>query len=350
MENPGHEYFMNRCFELARLGKAQVAPNPMVGAVIVHRHSVIGEGYHQQYGGPHAEVNAIQAVKNKHLLKDSTLYVNLEPCAHHGKTPPCSDLIIANEIPRVVIANVDPFHEVSGKGIQRMRQAGIEVITGVLESDGRFLNRRFFTFHEKERPYIILKWAQTADGYIDIIRTGQEFPPIWITNQVSKTLVHKWRTEEAGIMVGTNTALLDNPQLTARLWDGRQPVRVVPDRMLRLPQSLYLFDHSAPTIVFTENPPQDQQNLFFRKVNFDHHPIQQMMTILYEFDVQSIIIEGGTSLLDSFIREGYWDEARIFEGKTTFGDGVKAPQLRGQHRKEEFVGDARLFYLYNDLQ
>ncbi|MCF8294557.1 MAG: bifunctional diaminohydroxyphosphoribosylaminopyrimidine deaminase/5-amino-6-(5-phosphoribosylamino)uracil reductase RibD [Bacteroidales bacterium] len=348
MEFPTHEFYIKRCFELARLGQSAVAPNPMVGSVIVHKDHIIGEGYHQRWGGPHAEVNAVESVRNKRLLKDSTLYVNLEPCAHHGKTPPCSDMIIALNIPRVVICNTDPFYEVAGKGIQRMQEAGIEVITGILEEEGRFLNRRFFTFHEKKRPYILLKWAQTADGFIDIIRTSQEKPPVWITNQMAKVLVHKWRIEEAGIMVGTNTALLDNPQLTARLWEGKQPVRIVPDRQLRLPDSLHLLDSQVPTIVFTAKNQANRFNIKYFNIDFDSNPLAQMMHILYEEGIQSILVEGGTRLLQSFLEQDIWDEARVFEGNKFFGDGIKAPHISLNPFKEEFIGDSRLMYFYQN--
>jgi len=244
------QLFMQRCLDLALLGIGDVAPNPMVGCVIVHEGIVIGEGYHEKYGGPHAEVNAILSVKNPELLAHSTLYVSLEPCAHFGKTPPCSDLIIKNQIPKVVIGTVDPFAEVSGKGIERMRKSGIEVEVGVLEKKCRNLNRRFFTFHEKKRPYIILKWAQTLDGFIDTDRTETQHPT-WITNALSKRLVHKQRSEESAILIGTNTAEYDNPALTVREWTGSQPIRMVIDRLGRLDSSLQIFDGIVPTWVFT---------------------------------------------------------------------------------------------------
>lgn len=340
------EKYMQRCFDLARLGRSDTAPNPMVGSLIVLDNHIIGEGYHQYWGGPHAEVNAIESVRNKSLLKKATLYVNLEPCAHHGKTPPCADLIIAMGIPRVVISTTDPFSEVAGKGIERMRKNGIEVITGVLESEGRWLNRRFFTFHEKRRPYLILKWAQTLDGFIDIHREGVQTRPKWITNQMSKVLVHKWRTQESAIMVGTYTAELDNPQLTSRLWEGKQPLRVVTDQHLRLPESLYLFDHSFPTLVFTAKEKQSEDNLTFVRLDYSKDTLPQMMEALYERNILSMIIEGGSSLLSSFISAGLWDEARIFTGNQHFGDGVKAPELPFPERKHELIGDSKISWYY----
>lgn len=340
------EKYMQRCFDLARLGRSETAPNPMVGSVIVLNDHILGEGYHKRWGEAHAEVNAIESVRNKNLLRQSTLYVNLEPCAHHGKTPPCADLIVSMGIPKVVIANIDPFSEVAGKGIDRMRNHGIEVITGVLENEGRWLNRRFFTFHEKKRPYLILKWAQTLDGFIDIHREGVETRPQWITNQMSKVLVHQWRTQEAAIMVGTYTAELDNPQLTSRLWDGRQPLRVVTDQHLRLPQTLHLFDGLVPTLVFTAKKAQNHENLSYVQLDYSRDTLPQMMEALYERNIQSMIVEGGSSLLQSFIAAGLWDEARIFTGNQHFGDGVKAPELPVAASRQELIGASKISWHY----
>ncbi|HRS53852.1 MAG TPA: bifunctional diaminohydroxyphosphoribosylaminopyrimidine deaminase/5-amino-6-(5-phosphoribosylamino)uracil reductase RibD, partial [Bacteroidales bacterium] len=246
--------YIRRCFDLARLGMGKVAPNPMVGCVIVNGNKIIGEGYHQEYGGYHAEVNAINSVIDKDLLKTAVLYVNLEPCAHYGKTPPCTDLIISSQIPKVVISNVDPFEKVAGKGINKLRAAGISVIVGVLKQDGKELNKRFFTFCEQKRPYIILKWAQSLDGFIDKERNSNEKlkGPTWITGDFFKKVVHKWRAEEQAIMVGTNTAINDNPKLTVREVPGKNPLRIVIDRVLKLPHNLNLFDSSTPTLVLTE--------------------------------------------------------------------------------------------------
>jgi diaminohydroxyphosphoribosylaminopyrimidine deaminase / 5-amino-6-(5-phosphoribosylamino)uracil reductase len=337
---------MRRCFELAKLGRSHVAPNPMVGSVIVLQDQIIGEGFHQEWGKAHAEVNAIGAVRNKDLLKHATLYVNLEPCAHHGKTPPCADLIVSMGIPKVVISTIDSFSEVAGKGIQRMRNHGIEVITGVLENEGRWLNRRFFTFHEKKRPYLILKWAETLDGFIDIHREGVETRPMWITNQFSKVLVHKWRTEEAAILVGTVTAELDNPQLSARMWNGPQPLRIVTDQYLRLPRHLHLFDHQIPTIVFTAQDAQDEENLRFIRLDYSKDTLPQMMEVLHGLDIQSLIIEGGSLLLSGFIAAGLWDEARIFSGNKLFGDGIKAPEIGVLPDRQEQIGDSKLSWYY----
>ncbi|MDD4192591.1 MAG: bifunctional diaminohydroxyphosphoribosylaminopyrimidine deaminase/5-amino-6-(5-phosphoribosylamino)uracil reductase RibD, partial [Mangrovibacterium sp.] len=259
------EKYMYRCLELARLGMGEVAPNPMVGAVIVHEGTIIGEGYHREFGGPHAEVNAINAVKTRELLRSSTLYVSLEPCAHFGKTPPCSDLIVSCQIPRVVVGSADPFAAVAGRGIERMRGAGVRVETGILEKECMELNRRFFTFHQQKRPYVILKWAQTLDGFLDVDRSYPEMSgkPTWISNELSRRVVHRQRTEEAAILVGTNTVLKDNPSLTVREWSGRQPVRLVLDRQNRLPEGLQVKDGKAPTVIFTAQPVPSRPNLEF---------------------------------------------------------------------------------------
>ncbi len=319
-----NEKYMHRCLQLASNGLGNTAPNPMVGSVIVHQGMIIGEGYHVKCGQWHAERNAIHQVQDKSLLKDSTLYVNLEPCSHFGKTPPCSDLILEMKIPRVVMGALDSNPKVAGKGIEKLRQAGTQVITGCLELQSRELNKRFFTFHEKKRPYIILKWAQTADGFIDVIRnTGHV--PTWITDDTARTLVHKWRTEEQGILVGTTTALLDNPKLNVRNWHGANPVRMVLDRTLRLPTTLRLFDDSQPTIVFTEKSKASTALTEYASVAFDCDLHQHIMNYCYQKQIHSIIIEGGTYTLDSFIKLNLWDEARIFTGDTKFQSGIGAP-------------------------
>lgn len=325
-----HEKYMKRCFELATEGLGFVAPNPMVGSVIVFNDRIIGEGYHKKFGQAHAEVNAIESVSDKTLLKSSTLYVNLEPCAHYGKTPPCSDLIIKMGIPRVVISNTDPNPLVMGKGIEKMRRAGIEVITEILKSEGEELNKRFFTYILKSRPYIILKWAQTSDGFIDIHRdVSSPQKPNWITNQYARMLVHKWRSEEQSIMVGTNTALLDNPRLNVRDWSGNSPLRIVLDRSLRLPSDLHLFDGSLPTLIFTENQKKTTENrnnkICFTV--FDEYLPEHIIKELFNQKIQSIIIEGGTRLLQSFIDVGLWDEARVFVGNVYFKSGKPAPVI-----------------------
>ena len=283
-----------RCLHLARLGAGSVAPNPMVGRVIVYRGKIIGEGFHREYGRAHAEVNAIDAVPNPEWLTDSTLYVTLEPCAHHGLTPPCADLIIEKQIPRVVIGTMDPFSEVAGKGVERLRKAGIEVEVGLLEQACRELNRRFFTFHEKMRPYIILKWAQTLDGFIDAERTREDFgEPVWITGDLALRLVHKIRSEESAILVGTRTAEKDNPSLTVRHWSGSNPVRVVIDKNLRLPKTLNLFDGSQKTLVFNALHEEEKNNTVRIRIRFDKPVIPQILNQLYKRNILSVIVEGG---------------------------------------------------------
>ncbi|MBL4592773.1 MAG: bifunctional diaminohydroxyphosphoribosylaminopyrimidine deaminase/5-amino-6-(5-phosphoribosylamino)uracil reductase RibD [Flavobacteriales bacterium] len=319
------------CNILAMKGMGNVAPNPMVGCVIVHQNKIIGKGYHEEYGKAHAEVNAINSVADKSLLKESTLYVNLEPCAHFGKTPPCSDLIIEHQIPRVVIACIDSFSEVSGKGIQKMKAAGTEVIVGVLETEGLELNKRFFIFHNKKRPCIILKWAQTKDGFIDIDRSSlnqNDKVDNWITTPESKQLVHFWRSEEQAIMIGTNTALNDNPKLTVREVDGENPLRIVLDLNLRLSENLHLFDKTVPTIVFNYQKNKELSNLDFVKIDQNKDLIQQVLNELYNREIQSVIIEGGAQLLNTFIEQNLWDEARVFTGKKEFKKGLEAPKIR----------------------
>ncbi len=338
------QIFMQRCLDLAILGMGDVAPNPMVGCVIVHEGTIIGEGYHQKFGEPHAEVNAIRSVKNQELLGQSTLYVSLEPCAHFGKTPPCSDLIIENRIPRVVIGTIDPFAKVAGKGIERMQNAGIQVAVGVLEKECREQNRRFFTFHEKKRPYILLKWAQTLDGFIDTDRSETQHPT-WITNALSKRLVHKQRSEESAILIGTNTATYDNPALTVREWTGNQPVRMVIDRTSRLNANLHLFDRKATTWVFTREQKSDNENLQFISLDFGRNILPQLLSELYKRDILSVIVEGGSVLLNSFLDAGLWDEAFVYTGNQFFGKGVAAPHISGETIGFEKLDDCKLHVL-----
>jgi len=338
--------FMQRCLELALLGMGDVAPNPMVGCVIVYDGKIIGEGYHEKFGQPHAEVNAIRSVKNPELLLESTLYVSLEPCAHFGKTPPCSDLIIVSRIPKVVIGTIDPFAEVAGKGIERMKKAGIEVEVGMLEKECRNLNRRFFTFHEKKRPYIILKWAQTLDGFIDTDHTEKQHPT-WITNALSKRLVHKQRSEESAILIGTNTAEFDNPALTVREWTGNQPVRMVIDRLGRLDKGLHIFDGKAPTWIFTADEKTDLENLKFIMLDFDQNILPQMMDELYKREILSVIVEGGSELLNSFLELNLWDEAFVYTGNQFFGKGVSAPLISGKTIAFRKLDDCKLHVLKN---
>ena len=345
-----HEKYMQRCIELARLGAGQVSPNPMVGAVVVHDGKIIGEGYHQKYGQAHAEVNAIAQVTDKfdnaaELLKQSVIYVSLEPCAHYGKTPPCADLIIKHQIPLVVVGCRDPFDQVDGKGIEKLKAAGIEVITGVLEKECQWLNRRFFTKVQKHRPYIILKWAQTGDGFFAPADNTQ----LWITGEESRRLVHQWRSEEDAVLVGKNTAAIDNPRLNVRYGDGRSPKRVVIDRRLELNKDLNIFDQSVDTFVFNEVKfDVDGRNKYIALEDFNNFVPQYILYQLYLQDIQSVIIEGGAHTLQSFIEAGLWDEARIFTGKTILKNGIKAPQITGIIAEEFPSGDDRLQIVYNE--
>jgi diaminohydroxyphosphoribosylaminopyrimidine deaminase/5-amino-6-(5-phosphoribosylamino)uracil reductase len=319
----------------------------MVGCVIVYNGEIIGEGYHEEYGQAHAEVNAIKSVQDKSLLPKSTLYVNLEPCSHYGKTPPCADLIIEHKIPKVVIGSIDTNSLVSGKGIEKLKNAGIEVIVGVCEAECKKLNKRFFTYHEKKRPYIVLKWAQTADGFIDVKRNEESTSkPIQISNSDSKKLLHLWRSQEQAIMVGTNTALLDNPQLTVREVEGKNPLRITIDKWLRIPKQYNLFDHSTPTLIYTSVEEVPQENLEFVKINFDKPVIPQILNNLYERNIQSLLIEGGELLLNSFISEELWDSARVFISDKELGKGVRAPVINQKPViRENISGDKLLFYL-----
>ncbi len=347
------EKYMYRCIELARKGAGYVAPNPMVGAVLVRDDRIIGEGWHQRYGEAHAEVGAIGEATGLATLSgltssfssNTTLYVSLEPCAHHGKTPPCADLIIRTGIPRVVIGCRDPFEAVNGKGIEKLKAAGIEVVEGVLEKECRELNKRFFTFHEQQRPYVILKWAQTADGFM---AAEAESPRLLITNEYSNRRVHQWRSEEDAIFVGTNTALLDDPELTNRLWTGPSPVRLVLDMELRLPASLKLFNKEQKTIVFNSIKEEEQPNLIYYRLEKNKSLISQFMDALYQLRIQSVLIEGGRRLLDSFILAGAWDEARIITNmQKKIGNGLAAPELMNKQRinQEKFLSDELLTWI-----
>ena len=315
MPQPTDTIFMQRALELAQNGCGSVSPNPMVGCVVVHQNQIIGEGWHQQYGGPHAEVNALASVADKTLLCQATLYVTLEPCAHFGKTPPCADLLVRHKLRRVVVCNEDPNPLVAGKGLQIMREAGIDVETGVLSAQGRYLNRRFFTYIEQNRPYIVLKWAETADGFL----AQNDCKPLKISNSLSQTLSHRWRTEEDAICVGTNTALYDNPRLDARYWRGRNPVRVVIDRRGRLPSSLNLFDGTQETVVVTQQIGAD------------------MLRQLRDRNVQSLMVEGGAQTLQAFIDLGLWDEIRRVQSPFSIGSGVAAPVFRAQQTDQQAI-------------
>lgn len=339
------EIYMQRCIDLALPGLGHVAPNPLVGAVLVLRDKIIGEGYHRQYGGHHAEVEAIRAVTDKSLLKRSTLYVNLEPCCHHGKTPPCTDLILRSGIPRVVIGTVDPFDSVAGKGVARLRSQGVDVRVGVVKEACRELNKRFFTFHEKKRPYVILKWAQTADGFIDIHRQPNALKrPTWITSEKLRMLVHKWRTEERAILVGTETALKDNPMLNVRDWHGPAPTRILIDRKLQINDQYNLLDDTQPTLIFNEKTSKVRGKTEFIQIPFDKNILPVMMDVLYQKELQSLIVEGGKKTLQSFIDENVWDEARIFTGNQFFCNGIKAPDLLSVKNKAHIIIGQEGFY------
>lgn len=319
-----NEKFMRRCIQLAKLGAGSVSTNPMVGAVVVYNGNIIGEGFHKRFGQAHAEVNAINSVKNPGLLSKSEIYVSLEPCAHFGKTPPCADLIIEKGIRKVYVGCLDPFSKVDGKGIQKLRNAGIEVVTGVLEKECQELNRRFFTFVNLKRPYIILKWAQSLDGYLD-----KDFRPVKISNPLTNILSHKWRSEEDAILVGTTTAERDNPHLDNRLWSGKNPVRIILDKENALDKKLNIFDNSQPTIIVKE---------------FD---VNEILNKLYHNNIQSVIVEGGAKTHNLFLESGLWDEIRIFQSDEMLLSGTKAAQIQGKLIENTNIGDNKLLIFRN---
>lgn len=331
------EKYMQRCLQLATNGLVNAAPNPMVGAVIVHQNRIIGEGYHARCGEGHAEVNAIRSVKDESLLRESTIYVSLEPCSHYGKTPPCADLIISKGIPRVVVGCIDPFSQVSGRGIKKLRDAGIDVTVGVLEEECKALIRRFVTFNLQQRPYITLKWAQSADGFMDVQRTGGS--PVILSTPLTSLHVHKLRAEHKAILVGRCTALLDNPSLTVRHWYGPNPLRLVIDRELTLPSTLHLFDGSTPTLVFTAREQASTDNLTYITLDFSRDILPQIMEELFRRKVQSLLVEGGTRLLQSFIDTGLWDEAYIEHAHIQLDEGIPAPLIPPGHAAEQTLYD-----------
>lgn len=338
------EAYMLRALELAEQGRGNVSPNPMVGCVIVKEGRIIGEGWHKNYGGPHAEVHAIQSVQDNKNLEGADLYVSLEPCAHHGKTPPCAELITQFKFRKVWICNTDPNPLVNGAGIRKIQEAGIEVTTGVLKEMGARLNRRFFTSTENQRPYVLLKWAETADGFI----ARENYESKWISNNLSRRLVHKWRSEEDAVMVGTNTARYDNPGLNTRDWTGKHPVRVVIDARLSLPQDLHLFDGMQKTIIL--NSLMDKavsEKLEYVQFLPGENSVACMLDLLFQRNIRSLLVEGGAGMLVSFFLAGAWDEARIFKGKTTFGSGIPAPQLRGTLLHREMIGGDELSWYRN---
>lgn len=344
---------MKRCFELAQKGIGNVAPNPMVGAVIVHNDQIIGEGYHMKWGGPHAEVNAVASVQDTSLLRESKIYVSLEPCSHYGKTPPCAKLIIDKQIPEVIVANVDPYPEVAGRGIRMLQEAGIKVKTGVLEEEGWLVNRRFFTFHQKKRPFVILKWAQSEDGFMDIIRE-KNTPAHRFSNESTQKIVHQLRANEAAILVGTQTALMDNPSLTVRHCEGNNPTRILIDRTLKVPFSYNIYNGEAPTLVFTEaetSTPID--NVTFVKCDFPNGMINihTLLDELYKKNLQSLIVEGGSQILHSFIESDLWDEMQVeVVNGLNLGNGVAAPQRHGEIYETITANNHTLFRHRNQLR
>ena len=342
-----HEHYIKRCLQISKLGIGTTRPNPSVGAVLVVDDRIIGEGFTSPYGGNHAEVNAISAVKDPTLLATATMYVTLEPCSHFGKTPPCADLIIKNEIKKVVIGCLDSNVLVAGKGIERLQNAGCEVIVGVLEKECKAHHRRFFTFQIKNRPFIILKWAQTLDAYI-APKNRVTQTPVWITNEVSRQLVHKWRSEEQSILVGTTTVLDDNPGLDVRHWKGEDSVRIVIDKELKIPANLKVYDGSVKTIFINETRTYAKGTIFFEKINFSEPIAIQICAVLFKHKIQSLIVEGGTKTIQTFIDENLWDEAKVFYGKVHFNDGVNAPKLDVIPTKEENIKDDILKTYLND--
>lgn len=336
-----HQLFMKRCLELAQRGYAHAAPNPMVGAVLVHKGRIIGEGWHERWGEAHAEVNCISSVRaeDRPLISESTMYVSLEPCAHFGRTPPCAALLVREQVKEVIIANIDPFEKVDGNGISILERAGIATKTGLLQEAGRWLNRRFFCFHQQQRPYIILKWAESEEGNM----APADRSRFQLSNHFSSGMVHQWRSAESAIMVGFNTALHDNPQLTARQWEGPQPLRIVTDKSLKLPLTHHLFNNEADTWVLNELEERQDGNVSFVKLSFDAQLLPAILQRLHLHKKLSLIVEGGPALLRSFIQQGLWDEARIFRTNTSLPDGIAAPALaNGGLQYESPVGTDRL--------
>jgi diaminohydroxyphosphoribosylaminopyrimidine deaminase / 5-amino-6-(5-phosphoribosylamino)uracil reductase len=339
-----HELYMHRCLQLAKAGEGYVAPNPMVGALLVHDERIIGEGYHQKYGEAHAEVNCINSVSDldKHLIEKSTLYVSLEPCSHHGKTPPCSDLIIKYKIPKVTIGCQDSYKEVAGKGIEKLKAAGIEVINGILEKECLEINKRFFTFHEKQRPYIILKWAESMNGCI----ANGDRSRVYISNDYTNRLVHKWRGEEAAILIGKNTALFDNPALTTRHWEGNHPVRMVIDLDLQVPLSLKIFNKESKTVIFNRTMNEESGNIIYSRID-SNNALPEILNTCCTLGLQSLIVEGGRKLLQSFIDCNLWDEARVITNENLLIDnGIDAPILHSHHiaKSERYTSDVVTYY------
>lgn len=342
-----HEIYIQRCIQLAKNGFGTTYPNPLVGSVIVYDGKIIGEGWHKKAGEAHAEVNAINSVKDKSLLSKSTIYVSLEPCSHFGKTPPCSDLIVKHNIPNVVIGTVDPNPKVAGKGVKKLEENGISITVGVLEKECQDLNKRFFTFHNKKRPYIILKWAESADGFIAPISKERK-EPVWLTNEFSRQLVHKWRSEEQAILVGTKTVLEDNPKLNVRDWHGKNPIRIVLDRTGKISKDYTVFDNQIRTIVITEQENLTSgENCIYENAIFDFELAEKIATILYKNAIQSVIIEGGTTTLETFIKANLWDEARVFQSDIILKKGKKTPFFKAVSSTINTIKSDKLTTFYN---
>lgn len=339
-----HAQFMQRCLYLAQLGEGYVAPNPMVGCVIVKDGKIIGEGYHKTVGEAHAEVNAVDSVRDKSLLAGSTVYVSLEPCSHFGKTPPCADLLIQLQVKQVIIGCTDSNPKVAGKGIEKLMRSGIEVITGVLEEECKRLNKRFFTFHEKQRPYVILKWAQTLDGFLDRSRKMNDTGVNWISAPETKVLVHKWRSQEQAILVGRNTILHDNPSLTVREFHGKNPTRIVIDSQLQLKNDMNIFSKDAPTIIFNRIKNHVNNNVEWVKI--PETSTSNILSELYHRGIQSVFVEGGSRTLQYFIVDNLWDEARVIVGKKNFEEGVKAPVISKVPSDTQPFGEDNIYYYY----
>jgi diaminohydroxyphosphoribosylaminopyrimidine deaminase/5-amino-6-(5-phosphoribosylamino)uracil reductase len=344
------ELYMHRCLQLAQIGGGYVAPNPMVGSVLVCDDLIIGEGYHHRFGEPHAEPLAINSVKNKELLKRATLYVNLEPCSYYGKTPPCADLIVKSNIPRVVIGTLDPNPRVSGRGVEILRRAGVEVVIGVLEDECRELNKRFFIYQEQNRPFVLLKWAQTYDGFIDRLRSDSTQPPLSISNNITRQLTHKFRSENQSILVSTNTVVLDNPSLTVRNWTGKNPIRLAIDRRGRIPEGYHLLDGSIQTMIFTATEKQSSTHVEFVPIKFDENILLTLLQKLAERNIHSVLVEGGAQLLNSFIKAGLWDEANVEVSQQKIEVGVAAPVLPLFPLKQSIIEGNKWMHFKNPVK
>lgn len=343
-----HQKYINRCIELAKNGLGTTYPNPMVGSVIVYNNEIIGEGWHRKAGEAHAEVNAIHSVKDPSLLSKATIYVSLEPCSHYGKTPPCCDLILKHKIPNVVIGTVDPHSKVAGGGIKRLEENGVHVTVGVLEKECQELNKRFFTFHNKKRPYIVLKWAESLDGFIAPL-TKEKKAPVWISNVFSRQLVHQWRSEEQAILVGTNTVLEDNPKLDVRDWSGTNPIRIVLDRTGKIAKEHFVRDEKTKTIIITELENLiATENCIYENAIFDIKLTKTIVAILYKYGIQSVFIEGGKQTLQSFIDDNLWDEARVFMGNVHLEKGIEKPVLNGVYQTKDIKNDQLKLYFNHD--